>query len=65
MQVELMIFSMTGNGPMRIQRRLSCGFEQGGRFRTGVADPFRSEGLQPEQKRQLWEFANFLHSICR
>jgi hypothetical protein len=25
---------------------------------------FDPEGLQPEQKRQLWEFANFLHSIC-
>ncbi len=25
---------------------------------------FDPEGLQPEQKRQLWEFANFLHGIC-
>ncbi|MCS7470040.1 CBS domain-containing protein, partial [Stieleria sp. ICT_E10.1] len=26
---------------------------------------FDPEGLVPEQKRQLWEFANFLHNICR
>ncbi|WDQ16779.1 hypothetical protein [Rhodopirellula sp. P2] len=25
---------------------------------------FDPEGLLPSQKRQLWEFANFLHSIC-
>ncbi|KAA1258004.1 CBS domain protein [Rubripirellula obstinata] len=25
---------------------------------------FDPEGLQPEQKRQLWEFANFLHGLC-
>ncbi|SMP64247.1 CBS domain-containing protein [Neorhodopirellula lusitana] len=25
---------------------------------------FDPEGLLPEQKRQLWEFANFLHNIC-
>lgn len=48
---------------VNVERNIFIGRLEEVRIARNEVMHFDPEGLQPEQKRQLWEFANFLHCI--